>query len=258
MREKLLTILIIAKNEEAYIGDCLKSARWADEVVLMDTGSTDKTIEIAKRMKVKILSNKFSGGLQFAKWRMEALSCAKSKWVLYLDADERITPELKDEINLVTKSSKCVAYSIPRRNFLLGKELHHGGWWPDYVKRLFLKESLKGWKGSLHEEPIINGHMGYLSSPMIHLQPETIEPMFQKTIVWSRLEAKLLFDSNHPQVAWWRVIRMGVTTLFDRLIKKQGFRDGVEGVIESFFQAFHYMIVYIQLWEMQMSSKNNI
>lgn len=248
-----ISVIIIAKNEEQMIGDCLKSVRQlADEIILVDTGSTDKTVDIAREYGVKII-NSPSEKLEFAKWRNVGLKEAKGSWVFYLDADEKITPDLKEEIERLIESenTRCVAYSIPRRNFLLGKELHWGGWWPDYVKRLFLKEKLEKWTGELHEEPVFEGTLGKLKNPMIHVQPETIEPILKKSIKWSKIEAQLLFDAGHPPVVWWRILRMGLTTLLDRLIKKQGFRDGTEGWIGSIYQAFHTMIVYIQLWEMQ-------
>lgn len=246
------SVVILTKDEEKVIKDCLESVKWAEEIILVDSGSTDKTPQIARKYKAKIIGVS-SNKLEYARWRNEGLKAAKGKWVLYVDADERVTPKLKKEIQKIISRRKSddTAYSIPRRNFLLGKELHWGGWYPDYVKRLFLRRNLKKWTGDLHEEPVFEGLLGKLKNSFIHLQPETIEPMFQKSIRWSKLEAKMLLKAKHPPVVWWRVLRMGLTTLFDRLIKKQGFRDGAEGWIESIYQAFHTIIVYIQLWEMQ-------
>lgn len=249
-----LSVIIIAKNEEEMVEDCLKSVKWADETILVDTGSTDKTVEITKKFGAKII-NISTKKLAYAKWRNKGLEAAKGDWLLYLDADERVTPNLKKEIEQVIKKDKGTAFAVPRRNFLLGKELHWGGWWPDYVKRLYRRDKLKGWKGELHEEPIFEGEMGHFKNPMIHLQPDSIEPMLEKSIKWSKIEAKLLDEANHPPVTWWRILRMGATTLFDRLIKKQGFRDGTAGWIESIYQVFHTMIIYMQLWEIQQKRK---
>ena len=251
-----LSVIIVAKNEEKDIEDCLKSVQWAKEIIFVDTGSTDKTLSIARRYSVKITNYSFKK-FEYDTWRNIGLKAASGEWVLYLDADERITPELKKEIQKTLLAAKFNAYMIPRRNFLLGKELHWGGWWPGYVKRLFRKNSLKGWINHLHEEPVFEGEFGYLKEPMIHLQPETIEPMLKKSIEWSKLEAKMLYNSQHPPVVWWRVLRMGLTTLFERMFRKQGFRDGVEGMIESCYQAFHTMIVYVQLWEMQCQNQKS-
>ncbi|MFZ5366023.1 MAG: glycosyltransferase family 2 protein [Patescibacteria group bacterium] len=253
----MLSTIIIVKNEKEVIQDCLESVKWTDEIVVLDGGSTDGTLEIIKKYPVKLVRQKATG-MSYGSWRNQGRDETGGDWILYVDADERIPPLLKEEILQVTRNTrhekrdkKYTAFAIPRRNFLLGKELKHGGWYPDYVKRLFLKKNLEKWVGRLHEEPIFKGEMGKLENPMIHWQPETIEPALQKSIIWSDIEARLLFEANHPKIAWWRVLRMGITTLFDRLVEKQGFRDGTEGWIESFYQAFHTMIVYLRLWEMQ-------
>jgi len=253
MKKPTLSVIVIAKNEAKLIGDCLRSVvNFADEIVLVDSGSTDKTPQIAKKFGAKVIYLP-SEKLEFARWRNIGLRQAKGEWVFYLDADEKFTPELKKEVKqiIAAKGKMHSAFAVPRRNFLLGKELHWGGWWPDYVKRFFRKKHLEKWAGRLHEEPIFVGSLGKLKSPLIHIQPEVIGPMLEKSIRWSKIEAELLYDAGHPPVVWWRIVRMFLTTLFDRLFKKQGFRDGTEGWIESIYQAFHTALVYMQLWEIQ-------
>lgn len=245
-----LSVVIIVKNEEEMIGDCLESVRWAEEVVLLDGGSIDKTLAIAKKYPVRIVRQKVKE-MDYAAWRDQGLGKAQGEWVLYLDADERITPLLKNEMQYVVRDMQYVAYAIPRRNFLLGRELKHGGWYPDYQLRFFRKDRLQGWLGTLHERPQFKGEVGKLKNPMIHFQPETIEPALEKSIKWSDIETRLLLNAGHPQITWWRILRMGLTTLFERLLKKQGFRDGTEGWIESVYQSWHTIIVYMKLWEMQ-------
>jgi len=255
MAKLKISVIIGAKNEEKFIPDCLESVKWADEIlVFINPDSTDKTEEIAREFKVRIIEQK-PKEMNFAAWHNQGLKEAKGDWLLWVDADERVPPLLREEIEAAIRSKKYTAYAIPRRNFLLGKELKHGGWSPDYVKRLFRKKNLEKWVGKLHEEPIFEGAMGHLKNPMIHLQPERIEPALEKSITWSGIEADLLLKANHPKVAWWRVLRMGVTTLFDRLIKKRGFLDGIEGWIESVYQAFHTMVIYLRLWEIQQGEK---
>lgn len=249
-----ISVIIICKNEKDFIADCLESVKWADEIIVFDTGSTDGTIEIVQQYKGKLVRYK-SESVNFGEWHNQSLKEAGGDWVFYLDADERMTPLLKEEILKKIKNLDVSAYAIPRRNFLLGKELHFGGWFPDYQIRLFQKSKLHRWVGDLHEHPEFQGSVEKLENPMIHFQPEKIEPALKKSIKWSGVEANLLFEANHPPIVWWRVIRMGITTLFDRLIKKQGFRDGTEGWIESIYQSFHTMIVYMKLWELQNTEK---
>ncbi len=250
-----LSVLMLARNEEKDIEEALKSVvGWADEIVVADSGSTDRTLKIAKKYGVRIYET--SPGGNFCDWRNFVLSKAKGEWVFYLDADERATNELKKEIDERVGKEKYLFYEIPGRNFLWGKEMKHGGWAPDYVKRLFKKEAHSGWRGELHEEPVFNGEMGHLKEAMIHLQPETLEPMVEKSIKWSKIEARLLFEAGHPPVVWWRILRMGMTTFLSRYVRRLGILDGTKGFIMAAYQGYHSMIVYMQLWEMQQEGKD--
>ena len=246
-----ISAILLNKNEEAVIGDCLESIRnLAWEIIILDGGSTDRSLDIGKEFGAKVVQQT---GKDYASWRNQGKQEAQGEWLLYLDPDERITLLLKEEIKRgVEKDDPRVgAFAIPRRNFLLGRELKHGGWFPDFQIRLLRKEKLTSWVGKLHERPKFEGDLQHLKNPMIHLQPETIEPALSKSIAWSGLEAELLLEANHPPVSWWRVLRMMITTLFDRAIKKGGIIDGTEGLIESVYQAYHTMIIYLKLWEME-------
>lgn len=246
-----LSVIIITKNEEKNLPDCLRSVDWADEVIVVDTGSTDKTLEIAKdQAKVYELA-----GGSYQDWRNEGLKHAVTPWVLYVDADERVTPLLKKEIENVVANAEYDYYVIPRKNVILGKEMKWGGWWPDYVKRLYKRSALRGWTGELHEEPQVEGGFGYLKNPIVHLKHNKLSKMVEKTNIWSEKEAKLLFDANHPKMSWWRFIRIMMSELFLRLIKLQGFRDGTEGIIYAFYLSWSKFITYSKLWEIQINEK---
>lgn len=247
-----LSVIIIARNEEKVISDCLDSVKWVEEIVLVDSDSTDETLKIAKKYGAKIIRVEFKG-LEFAQWRNRGLREAKGDWILYIDADERVTPQLQEEIKKVTRrgQEEYAAFKIPRRNFYLGKEMHHGGAWPDYVKRLFKKDRLKRWQGRLHEWPVLEGRMGKLKNPLIHITHRDLSSMIEKTREWSKIEAKLLYKAGHPPVTWWRILRIMLTEFWERGIKKQGWRDGTEGWIEIIFQMFSRFITYARLWERQ-------
>lgn len=253
-----LSIVIIARDEEKIIKDCLESAKWADEIVLVDTGSADKTFQIAKKYGAKIIKLPVSKEKDFSKWRNEGLKAAQGEWILYIDADERVTPELKKEIQEVITKTEYEAYEIPRRNYYLGKEMHYGGAWPDYVRRLFLKKKLKGWQEKLHEHPVVDGEWGRLESPLIHQTHRDLSSMVEKTREWSKIEAELLFKNysgGHPPVTWWRILRIMLTEFWHRGIKLQGLRDGTVGWIEVIFQMFSRFITYARLWELQQKKK---
>jgi len=248
--KKKISVVIITRNEEKMIEDCLKSiGDWADEIVIIDDASNDKTIEIAKRYKTKItlLPEK----TDFFELRNQGLKKASGDWIFYLDADERLTTDLKKEIKEVINKPAFSAYALPRRDFLLGKELHWGGWWPDYVKRLYQRTKLKGWQGEVHEEPVFEGELSYLKQPMIHITHRDLSSMVEKSKEWSKIEAQLLFKAHHPPLTWWRILRVMVSEFFDRFVKKQAWRDGVIGWIEGLFQVFNKFLIYGQLWEIQ-------
>ncbi|MBU2036298.1 MAG: glycosyltransferase family 2 protein [Patescibacteria group bacterium] len=254
-----ISAIILTRDNQDLIKDCLISLEdIADEIIIVDDGSEDKTLEIAKVFTAKIyeIDNK-----DFSFRRNYGAEKAKGDWLLYIDADERIDEKLKKEIKEVVSSNKFSAYAIPRRNILLGKELKHGGWWPDYVLRLMKKESLIKWEGELHEQPRVKGEVGKLVNPLIHISHRSISEMVEKTNKWSEIEAKLLFKSNHPKMVWWRFFSVAFREVWFRGIKKLGFLDGPIGIIEIIYQMYSRMITYAKLWEMQViqeDKKTNI
>lgn len=249
-----LSIVIIAKNEEKLIDDCLKSVSYLNNhtlnirVVVIDDNSTDKTVSIAKKHNSDVV--KFHGNT-FSEKRNRGLKEVKD-WVLYLDADERLTTKLANEIADIIKNPDSLgAYAIPRKNTIFGKVMTHGGWYPDYVKRLFRKDGIKHWFGDLHEEPELTGKLGHLNNPMVHFKHDTLSEMIEKTNEWSEVEARLLYKSNHPKMTWWRFFRVMLVEAWYRIIMLQGFLDGPEGVIYGIYQAWSRFVTYSKLWEMQ-------
>jgi glycosyltransferase involved in cell wall biosynthesis len=257
MKKEKLSVVIIARDEEAMIGDCLKSVVWANELLVVDTGSKDRTCQIAKDHNARVIEVPWRK-YEYGRWRNIGLREAKSDWIFYLDADERATPALKAEILKVIADNQHAAYEIPRRNFYLGQEMRYGGAWPDYVRRLYRKKSLKKWVKDLHEAPVIEGSWGRLKEPMIHLTHRDLTSMVEKTNQWSKIEAELLFKDypgGHPPVTWWRFLRMMLSEFWTRGIKKQGLRDGTVGWIEVIFQMFSRFVTYARLWELQQKQK---
>ena len=254
-----LSVIIIAKNEEEKLLDCLKSVKWVDEIIVVDNDSKDKTVEIAKKFGAKVYKAPDTLTLKYADLRNLGLKKATGKWVFYIDADERVTPELEDEIlRLVSlaQDDKVVggehnAYAIPRRNIILGREMKHGGWWPDYVKRLFLRKSLEKWTGNVHEEPVYKGEMGHLKNHLVHIKHNKLEEMITKTNKWSEIEAKLMFDANHPKMNIVRFFTAMTREFWLRMIKHKAFLDGSEGIVYALYQVWSKFISYAKLWEMQ-------
>lgn len=256
MTKEKISIVIITLNEEQMIEDCLKSVAWADELIILDGGSTDKTLQIAEKYKAKIFPQE-AREKDWAAWHNQGKKEAMGNWLFYLDADERITPELEKEIKktIENKNNQPSVFAVPRRNVLLGKPMRFGGWYPDYQIRLFQKEKLTKWQGKLHERPIFKGTLGYLKNDMFHLTHRDLGSMVQKTILFSNVEVNLLYEANHPPVVWWRILKVMIGEFWDRFVKKQAWRDGTVGWIEGLFQVFNKFLIYARLWEKQQAKK---
>lgn len=247
----LLSSIIIAKNEEEMIADCIDSLSFCDEIVLIDNNSTDRTVEIAKHLGARIIKGETD---DFSELRNTGLKNAKGKWILYVDADERVTEALKQEIieKIHEKNPLFNAYSVRRKNFYLGNFA-----WPEVeeIVRLFKKTDLEGWFGKLHESPRFSGVSGKLEEYLNHYTHRNLTYMVSKTNKWSEIEATLRFDAHHPKMSWWRFPRVMATAFFTSYVKQKGYKVGTAGLIESMFQAYSMFITYAKLWEKQQTQK---
>jgi len=257
MTKSNLSIIVLGGNEEQMIIDCLKSCNWASEIILVAANSTDNTINLAKKTisNIKIFKTFDEYNKNFSKWRNIGFKHSTKDWILYIDADERISQSLKNEIIKIIKNNKFTHFAIPRANFYLGKRVKYGGSYPDFVKRLFKRNNFNGYKGFLHEEPVVSGNIGYVKSDLIHFTHRDLHSMLQKTLVWSDMEAQALFKSDHPPVVWWRIIRMMLTKIWERLIKQKMWKDGTVGWISVIFESFNTFLIYARLWEIQQRQK---
>jgi len=249
---KNLSAVILTKNSENMIADCIDSVSFVDEVIVIDDYSTDRTAELAKHLGALVFPYSSES---FAKKRNLGLQKAKGKWILYLDVDERVSPELKEAILSVLERKKDIysAYRLYRKNFYLGNNE-----WPtlEKLERLFKKSKLEEWYGDLHESPRVNGDIGDLDEGFIkHYTHQDLTSMLNKTIRWSKIEAELRFNSNHPKMSWWRFFRVMMTAFYDSYIRQKGYKVGTAGLIESIFQAYSMFITYARLWELQHEEK---
>jgi len=253
-----LSVVIIAKNEESMIGKALESAGWADELVVVDSRSIDRTAQIARKFGAKVYQ--YSGEGSFDDWREYGAKKARGEWIFYLDADERISDGLREDIKELVYGKQTTDYSgydMPRQNVLLGHPMKHGGWWPDKVLRLIKKDKLKGYEGQLHEQPKIDGRVGSLEGHLVHITHRSLSEMIEKTNKWSEIEAKLMFDAGHPPMNTARFLSAMFREFWYRAVVKLGFLDGVVGVIEIVYQVFSRFVSYAKLWEMQDKSQTS-
>ena len=245
-----LSAYIIAYNEEKKIEDCLKSIKWADEIIVVDCFSTDQTREICRRYTDKIYQAKFTG---FGQLRNLALSYTSYDWILNLDADERIPLPLQNELvrELSLPQPSADVYLIPRKSYFLGKWIKHCGWYPDYRHSpFFYKPKLKYRSDDLvHEWFETSGKIGYLKNSLIHYPFMTLEEFFQKMDRYSGLKAKEMFQKGkkfhlshlliHPLACFCRMY-----------FTKLGFLDGQFGFILSILYSYYTFIKYLKLWEL--------
>lgn len=248
----LLSAIILTKNAESLIADCIDSLSFCDEIIVVDDYSTDRTADIAKMMGASVYPYSSES---FAKKRNLGLKKAKGKWVIYLDADERLSDELRDRIKKITQAKHDIysAYRLYRKNFYLGN--HE---WPvlEKLERLFKRTKLEEWYGELHETARVDGEIGDIENGFIkHYTHQNLTSMLDKTIHWSKIEADLRFKSSHPRMSWWRFFRVMLTAFYDSYVKQKGYKVGTAGFIESMFQAFSMFITYARLWEMQIKSQ---
>jgi len=234
MGEKMISTIVLVGGsyDQKLLEKCLGSVAWTDEVVRVETDNLKGS---------------------FADWRDLGAKKAGGDWLLYVDTDEEITSELKNEIlDTLGETQTCSAYAISRKNIIFGKEMRHCGLWPDYVLRLIKKDKLKGWEGELHEQPKIEGKIGYLKNPLIHNKHKTLDEMVEKTNDWSEIEAKLMFKAHHPKMNVLRFFSAGAREFWLRMIKQAAFLDGTEGIIYGLYQVFSKSISYAKLWELQL------
>ncbi len=248
---KKISAIVITKNAEEMIADCLDSLSFCDEIVVVDNVSLDRTRDIAEKMGAKVFEF-FSK--DFSESRNFGLKKTANEWILYVDSDERVTKELQENIGLSisnVKDGNFTAYKIKRKNFYYGSSEKNE--WPyiERLERLFKKDNLEGWYGKLHESPRVRGEIGELDGYLLHYTHKDITSMLAKTIKWSKIEAELRFKAGHPKMTWWRFPRVMLTAFFDSYVRQGGWKAGTVGIIESLYQMFSIFITYARLWEMQ-------
>ncbi len=248
--------IIIAKNSEKIIGRCVKSLGFCDEITVIDTGSSDNTREAAKKLGCNVFDYDKKGS--YSDWRNFGKEKTKGEFIFYLDTDEEVSEELKKDILELIKDwdDSVGCFAIPRKNIILGKWLKHGGWYPDYVIRLFKKDCLIEWQNLLHERPLYKGRLEYLNSEIVHHKENNLKDMVIKTNKWSEIEGKLMFDAGHPSMTIPRFITAMFREFWFRFVKNLAFLDGGEGIIMGLYQVYSRFISYAKLWELQIKDTN--
>ena len=244
-----LSVTVITRDEEAQIGACLESVGWADEIVIVDTGSADRTLEICRKYTPYVETHPWEG---YAAAKNAAIERATGDWILSLDADERVSAGLHEEIAALRRQSPDLladGYAIPRRNYLWGRWLRYGGLYPDYQIRLF-KRSRGCFKARrVHESVQIDGRVQRLRQPLEHYSYQRLGDVIQRLDRYTDLAALDLREQGRP----FRVTAL-VTRPLGRFLRnyvlKQGFRDGIPGLIMAVSYAYSVFSREAKLWEL--------
>jgi glycosyltransferase involved in cell wall biosynthesis len=229
-----LSVILITLNEAERLATTLEAIAWADEIVVVDAGSTDGTIEIARRFTDKVVvTNDWPG---FGPQKNRALALATGEWVLSIDADERVTPELAAEIRATLASPHFAVYAIPRLSSFLGRPLRHGGWWPDHVARLFRRGKARFSEDAVHERLVFTPPLGYLHQPLQHESIRDLDQMIEKMNRYTRAGAERLERAGKRSSLKGAVGR-GLWAFIRIYLLKRGFLDGREGFIMAIASA---------------------
>lgn len=246
---KKLSVVISAYNAESKIKETLSAVNdFADEIIFVNNSSTDKTREIAEKYTKNIFDRPNNPMLNVNK--NFGFDQAQGEWILNLDHDEVVTPELREEIiSKISSNATTNGYFIPRKNIIFGKWIAHTGWYPDYQLRLFKKGKGKFEEKHVHEFLKLDGEAGHFDSPMIHYNYETITQFLNKmTNIYTLSEAENLIKTGY-KVKSYDVIRMPFQEFLSRFFARQGYKDGLHGLAISLLMAFYHLIVFMRIWE---------
>jgi glycosyltransferase involved in cell wall biosynthesis len=244
LQQPSISVIIITLNEAENIRACLESVAWADEVIVVDSGSSDATQEICREYNVRVLINKEWQGYGYQK--NLALQQAAGDWVLSLDADERVSAELQRQLKLVVAAPQADAYALPRQAYFLGTMMRHGGWWPDYVVRLFRRGAGQFSNVLVHETVLVQGPVQKLSEPIIHYSYVSFEQLLEKINKYSSAGAAQAHAHNR-QSSLMKAIGKSMWTFFRAYCLRAGFLDGQAGLIAAIGKAEETYYRYLKL-----------
>ena len=247
-----LSAVVAVRDEEAMLPGCLRCLGFADEVIVaLDDRTTDRSAEIAESAMAVVLPVHFTN---FSDLKNAGLKKARGQWVLIVDADERVTRTLADEIGHALERTAS-AFRIPRKNYFFGQEMRAGAWERERPVRLFRRGEAE-FVGDVHEQlRLANGanDVDTLSNPLIHFSHRSIAQSLRKTIIFGELQATELLRAGAPKVTWRTYFRVIGREFVRRMVLHRGYRDGTIGVIEAIYQPFSLFTVYVRLWELQRS-----
>jgi glycosyltransferase involved in cell wall biosynthesis len=242
----MLSVTIITLNEEKNLRACLESVAFADEIIVVDSGSMDSTLEIAREFTNKVFQEPWKG---YAGQKNSAQDKAQGAWIFSVDADERVTPELQKEIlSVLQKESTCVGFKIPRKNFFCGQWIRHGGWYPDYLLRLYRKDAGAFAEREVHEQVVVKGKVERLKAPLEHFTYDSFSDYFKRMDRYSELSAQQYLKEG-KKVSFAGIFFRTWFTFFRMWILQRGFLDKSNGLILAILYSYYTFSKYAKLKE---------
>jgi glycosyltransferase involved in cell wall biosynthesis len=248
-----LSAIVITKDNEGTIQRCIESLRWADEIVVLDSGSTDRTLEICRELGARVHATTDWPG--YGPQKNRALDLATGDWVLSIDSDEWVPSELRGEIERTVQSAgEHRGYDIPRRSSFLGREMKHSGWWPDYVLRLFRRDCGRFTDDRAHERLVVTGRIGKLVAPIKHEAITDLDQMLLKMNAYSTASARMKLERG-ARGSIPGAIAHGVWAFFRTYVLRLGFLDGREGFLLAVANAEGSYYRYVKLMVMHSEAR---
>ncbi len=263
LNRKPVSAFVICFNEEDNIGECLDSLSFCDELLVIDSFSTDRTIELARERGARIIQRAWPG---FRDQKQFGLESVTYDWVVNIDADERVSPELRENILRVLadehqrdlegkRGDATVGYYVNRVVFYLDRWWRSGGWYPEYRLRFFRKSSAH-WGGiDPHEKPIVQGKTGRLSGEIYHFTYKNMDDQFARLHAYSSLSAKEDFRLGR-KFSLWMLLVNPILRAFKFYVLKRGYREGVAGIIVAVAEGYYTFMKYAKLWEYQFNERS--
>jgi glycosyltransferase involved in cell wall biosynthesis len=242
---------LIARDEAGRIAACLESLSWADEIVLVvDDRTTDDTRDIARTYTNKVVDRRFD---TYSAQRQHAIELASCEWIFWVDCDEIVTAHLAAEIRTVLDAPERDTYRAPRLDYMFGRWIRHGGWYPQYHVRLF-KRSGSRWTRDVHEVPEVAGSVGSLANPLLHYSHERVSDWISKMARYTDLEARSLASSG-GRIRLWRALLEAPAYFAYKYFVQQGWRDGGHGLVLAGLLGCYRLLRNLQWWDLQQASQ---
>jgi glycosyltransferase involved in cell wall biosynthesis len=247
-----LSIVIVTKNETLNIVDCIKSAQFADEVLVLDSGSSDDTVKLAALTGARVIETDWPG---FGPQKNRAIDASTGEWIFSLDADERITDTLKNEILIAINANTYDVFDVPRRSLFVSRFMQYSGWRPDRTNRLFKRTAARFTDNQVHEHLKTNVKVGHLTESIVHYSYRDVDTVLKKMNHYSSAGAQDL-KAKGKQGSLFSAMTHGVWAFIRTYIIKLGFLDGAEGFILAIANAETTYYKYLKLYFLNRPSFN--